>query len=108
MNESLAIISTGATVGAVIVAGGRWALRSSLAEYTRPLSDSVQSLTHEMRTLTAALSEEKATSAKSAGELREILNDLNKIVADHETRLRLVEQKLEPPPPRPARLRRAS
>ena len=106
MNVTVQIVGTAVSVGVAMGAAGLFVLRAVIAKDVKPLGDAMLVLTTEVRTLTNAIAEERASRKEEREETRAILRDLEKIVQDHDTRIAVLET-----PPRPtitARSRRAS
>lgn len=89
MNVTAQIVATAVSVGAAIAAAAVWAFRSVVARDVTPALV-------ELRTEAAALTREFAAFREQKEEQRRettaILSDLHRIVADHETRLTVLEQ----------------
>lgn len=106
MNVTVQIVGTAVSVGVAMGAAGLFVLRAVIAKDVKPLGDAMLVLTTEVRTLTHAIAEERASRKEEREETRAILRDLEKIVGDHEARLAVLEQ--PPRSPVAMRSRRAS
>jgi len=88
------ILGTAVTVGGAIAGIATWAFRAVIAKDVTPtliqLGTEANALTKEFAAFREAKDEERR-------ETRAILKDLDAIVRNHETRLVVLEQPLQPP-----------
>jgi len=92
-NEIAAVVGTAVTVAAIGGAGGLWVLRAIIStEVTPRLSE----LSTNAALLAQSFGSYREAKDTERVETRAILADLNKIVQDHETRIRDLEPALRP------------
>jgi hypothetical protein len=113
MTVTTQIVGTALAVGVAGAGAGLFILRAVIAKDIKPLGDAMLLLTGEMRSLTSSMADERTTRKEERDESRAIHRDLEKIVQDHDTRLKLHDQRIatleDPPrPPVAIRKRRAS
>lgn len=106
MSEGVAVVGVAIAGGSLALGVGGLILRAVFANEARPLREGVIELKNAIANLSELLRDEVASRKAEQGELREILQELQKISADHEVRLTVLEQPL--PPAAVARRRRAS
>lgn len=84
------VLGTAATVAVSMAAAGKFVLRSVIREDVAPIRETMALLAQRVGTLTATLEKEQDG-------LRDNLKAINDMLANHETRITLLEQT----PPRP-------
>ena len=100
MDDVRLIVGTAVTVGGAIAGLAGWAFRSVVAREVTPV---IIELRAEAKALTREFALYRQDKDAERTETRRILNDLDKIVHDHETRITVLES-----PPPAARKRRAA
>lgn len=83
------IVGTAVAVGATLCAGCIWFLRALIARDVTPF---LTALASEAKGLADAFREAKANAIQERVETHRILEDLSKIVHDHDTRLTVIER----------------
>ena len=95
-------MSTEATIGVVLAVGsfslalGGLILRAVFAHEAQPLRDGVLELKNAITNLSDLLRDEVVSRKEEQGEMRKILQSLQQIASDHETRLSLIEADAAP------------
>ena len=89
MNEELKmVVSTAVSVGVAIAAAATWAFKATIARDVTPL---MVELRMEASALTREFASYRSSKDEERRELRGILNDVDKIVQNHETRITVLE-----------------
>ena len=93
VGDVMLILGTAVTVAAAMGAAGLFVLRLVIAQDVAPVGKELAELRLTLANAINKLDEHRNRSEKGEGELHAILEDLRRIVGDHETRITVMEAK---------------
>lgn len=93
MQVAAAIVGTAVAVAGAMGAAGLFVLRLVIAQDIAPIGKEMGELRITLGNAIHKLDEHRMTSQKGEHELHAILDDLRRIVGDHETRITVLEVK---------------
>jgi len=92
------IIGTGLTVGGAVVVAGRWALGMAMRAEMQPLREAMLGLSQTAKQLAIEIAEAKAAQRESRTELHDAVDAIRDMLANHETRITVLERDNPPSP----------
>ena len=91
------VLGTGVSVGVTIAMMGRWVVSALIREDVQPLRETMLSLKQTVESLVTEMRDAKAEQKEGRDELHDAVEAIRSVLANHETRITLLEGPATPP-----------
>ena len=98
MESVVLVLGTGLTVGATIAAVGRWVVSALIREDIQPLRETMLSLRQTVEQLVNEMRDAKDEQKEGRDELHDAVEAIRAVLANHETRITVLERDNPPSP----------